>query len=100
MVPNLRRLSEAEADGVFEIHDLKNDPGETRNLYDELGPRGPSLMSKLDAFFETPRESAPGSRSPNGELSDRVRSRRHAALQPRVTDPGQRCLTEEFSFST
>ncbi|MGC3971291.1 MAG: DUF4976 domain-containing protein [Pirellulales bacterium] len=49
------KLIRRHPDGPHELYDLKNDPGETRNLHDE--PKSAAvrnrLLVRLEAFFAT-----------------------------------------------
>jgi hypothetical protein len=60
LLPNGKKLIRNQQEGTFEVYDLKSDPKELRNIYDQLGPEGPLLMKNLQAFFETYRIRRPG----------------------------------------
>jgi arylsulfatase A-like enzyme len=55
VLPNGLKLIRNQKEGTFEIYDLTKDPAEQHNLYDVMGPEGPTRMQELIAFFERHR---------------------------------------------
>lgn len=55
VLPSGLKLIRNQHEKTFELYDLRSDPAEEHNLYDELGPAGAKEMQKLIDFFEVHR---------------------------------------------
>jgi len=68
-----RHISRLLTGRPYELYDLVADPGETRNLVDELPDAFESLRAELDAFVETAYARKPPTDSEAAALSDEER---------------------------
>ncbi len=70
---NAQRHMSGELGKRFALYDLEEDPGETRNLAEEMPEMAQGLLTLLTRWYETPFDAITGSSGDVGEMDEATR---------------------------